>query len=256
VQRDGLRRALDRVRRGLAAPDPIVLRGVAVGAALAALAGLVLLAAGVGRTPEPQPLGAIKPAPAPEPQRPPDPLTRALIAPPGKRQGLPPGPFARIPLATPAALCGGLATLGFPEAQVEAAPFSGAGWSCVAERLLPVPADGEPSSVFAALRGPKSSSVGVIRLKLNVLRPADAAAVIGAGLAALDGLHRELGWSVPGPVRRAVQGLSDLALEHSGVRYSVSREFGDPPRLNVVMTFGHGATILDADRFAPVPRRP
>lgn len=99
----------------------------------------------------------------------------------------------------------------------------------------PPPLHSSPASLFFIARGDAAATQSV-RIKLNSgvgrLR-----ADLPFLLSVVTWLHQERSWTVPDEFARAVAEGEDIALEHAGVGYRLSREVGEVPRYNLSLTF-------------------
>lgn len=165
--------------------------------------------------------------------------------------------FARTFRIGGKSLCALLPKAGLTGAHMMANPFDSGSWTCDSDVVAFGKAadDGEASSLFASLRGVTGDKIDFIRLKLNLVDPATAVAARQGFVKALATIGDRLGWPTPPPVLDAIDAMANLRLQSFGTDYEVHREWGDPPRINVVIRLARANDgILPADAFAR-PRR-
>ncbi|MBH0237407.1 DUF6030 family protein [Methylobrevis albus] len=156
-------------------------------------------------------------------------------------------PLLRMARIRPEQLCTALEATGYVMSPWRASHYSNGEWRCISEiRLGPAPeaavaaAEPEteaprPNSLFVAVHGPDSHTIGLIRLKLNIEHRAAAAQAKTELKATVAAIYAALGWPEPDGLFRAIDNLDRYDRRTSGVRVAFSRERGDVPRFNLVI---------------------
>jgi hypothetical protein len=157
----------------------------------------------------------------------------------------------------PETFCERLRTSGLTGVTFQKDEPPGRGWSCVADLVKPKPGDDAAvSSLFVSARGFAPERLDVLRLKLNLIDPSTSRAVLKAAGEMLRQIFAAQSWRPPDSVMAAIPALREGRIVDRGVSYELRKEFGTPPRANLVVTFPRALGLGGSDSFAPVHQRP
>ena len=160
--------------------------------------------------------------------------------------------MGRVFSAPPQQVCDDLGQLGLTGAKLTSNELAPAEWNCDTDVVAVAPAskpDVEPSSLYVSVRGDRPGRISILRLKLNLTDPASAAEARRRFAELIAALHSRFFWDLPDGVLKAIDQLKSAHVEHYGLSYDIHREWGDVPRLNVVITATNDTGILSTGAF-------
>ncbi|WP_156381533.1 DUF6030 family protein [Aurantimonas sp. Leaf443] len=92
-------------------------------------------------------------------------------------------------------------------------------------------------SLFVIARGAGKETIGSVRLKITGDTRAEAKIAAQGASAMLSRIYEALGWALPAEATRALAALDPFEMQDSGTRITLTREFGERYRYNLVLHF-------------------